>query len=607
MDLFGENLAVISQRGVPDFIADMEAGEAPFYYVGTDVDGVKIFCGKDDKPFILEPIIDETKLPKPNLKQLIFLFGIGSLEEIQKVASQAHKESLFVIIEPNPYFLQYALSYERFKILDNTNYIIVTEKPDKLTNLFKLLFSSKFFYLLRNVAFYFNSYYRKHDGGSVKDYIIEIRMAIENKYFNVGNSIHDSLIGLINNLNNIKWMFDNVDVAKLKGAFTRVPAFIVAAGPSLDKNISQLKEAQGKGIIIAVDTIAKKLLDHGITPDFICTVERGEIVWEYFYEKQEYPSSLYLVSSLVADPKIVEKFKNRAVLPMRSSVREYLWLGEKLGLSPDHYMWMGASCAHLAVGFALHVGASPIVMVGQDLAEGEKGTHASGTVYDKKPLNEEGEELLVQGYHGGQVKTRKIWIEFKTIFENMFITTTDRLIINATEGGAKIQGTTQQALADVVKEYCIEEFNVYEEMQKIPPYAIEWNEVENKINDYIRNLEEYRVDVESHLNVLKRYNREWEDSMSEKKVQKLYVSMKKTDVYFKAINTDQLLYHNIQGALAILVQKFQAIEESDSIESLKQNLIVQIELCEMIENAIWLIIQVIQENFPWKVQNEHLD
>lgn len=287
---------------------------------------------------------------------------------------------------------------------------------------------------------------------------------------------------------------------------------------------------------------------------------------------------------------------------MRSNVREYFWLSEILGLSSDHYMWMGGSCAHLAVGLALHVGASPIVMVGQDLAYGEEGTHANGTVYDKKPLVEEDEDLLVKGYYGGHVKTRKVWIEFKTIFENMFMTT-DKLIINATEGGARIEGTTQRALEYVVKEYCIHECNVYEKMQEINPYSIEWDKVDNEMHDYIETLEEFRVNVAKHLDVLKQYNWEWTYSMPEKKVQKLYKLMKKTDVYFKAINTDQLLYHNIQGPLALLLQKFHEIEETDSLESLKRNLVVQIELCEMIESTAWLIIQVIRENFPWKDQS----
>lgn len=90
--------------------------------------------------------------------------------------------------------------------------------------------------------------------------------------------------------------------------------------------------------------------------------------------------------------------------------------------------------------------------------------------------------------------------------------------------------------------------------------------------------------------------------MPEKKIKKIYRSMQETDLYYKAIASDQLLFHNIQGPLTILVQKFQTIEETDSLESLKANLNVQIELCEMIESTAWLISQVIAENFPWSYQ-----
>ena len=47
------------------------------------------------------------------------------------------------------------------------------------------------------------------------------------------------------------------------------PAFIVSAGPSLDKNIEELKNIKGRGIIMAVDTAIKPLLKHGIVPDII--------------------------------------------------------------------------------------------------------------------------------------------------------------------------------------------------------------------------------------------------------------------------------------------------------------------------------------------------
>lgn len=598
MDLFDKNMEVISQRDMPDYIAEMKNHEVSFTYIGTDEDGVKVFVDNNGKPFVIDQTVDNGYLPNVNLKQLIFFFGIASLREIKEVANSANDDSLFVIIEPNPYMLQHALYYEDFRILKDIKYIIVTEKHDNLTDLYKTLLSQKSLNLIRNVIFYLNSYYRKYDGGIIKDYITEIGAAIKNKYFSTGNSIHDSLIGLINNLRNTRYLSSNVDVAKLKNTFSDVPVFVVAAGPSLDKNINELKRIHNKGIIIAVDTIAQKLLDHGIIPDFITTVERGAIVWEYFYENKSYPNNMYLVSSLVADPRIVEKFNHKAVLPMRSDVREYYWLSEQLGLSQDHFVWMGGSCAHIAVGFAMHIGASPIVMVGQDLAYGENSTHASGTVYDEKGSGVADESITVEGYYGGQVRSNKIWVDFRLIFERKFSSAAN-LIINATEGGAKIEGTIQRPLSEVVDEFCVKECSVLDTMQTLPYYSIDWDGVEKEISNYNKELEESRKDIGNHLTKLRSYKKQWKSSMSDKMVKKIYETMKKTDIFYKSIAEDQLLYHNIQGPLLILMQKFYKIEENDSLSSLKENLDIQIELCEMIENTMWLISQVIEENFQW--------
>ena len=52
-----------------------------------------------------------------------------------------------------------------------------------------------------------------------------------------------------------------------------VPVIIVAAGPSLDKNIEELKRAKGHCLIFAVDTAMKYLLAHDIMPDLGITIE----------------------------------------------------------------------------------------------------------------------------------------------------------------------------------------------------------------------------------------------------------------------------------------------------------------------------------------------
>lgn len=601
MTNFEKNIALIAQRNVPDFIKPFDQEDIEITYMGTDYDGVKIFLDSEEKPFLVDCQIDKASLPNPNLKQIVFFFGIVSLNEIYEISKKMHKETLLILIEPKPYFLQHVLEVEDFTLLKDLNYIIVTEKPSNLSNLFRLLFSNRFLFIAKNPVFYLNSYYRQKDADLVRTYIREIGTALKHKYFTMGNSIHDSLIGLINNLKNISMLEQNPDVGRMKDLFKGYPAFVISAGPSLDKNIARLKEVNNRGIIIAVDTIVEKLVNNGIIPHFICTVEREAIVYDYFYEKQVYPEDIYLVAPPVVDPRIVEKFPRRAVLPMRETVREYLWLAEMLGLSDDYFAWMGGSCAHLAMGMALHLGASPVVLVGQDLAFGGEKSHANGTIYESKPLHADGEELMVPGYHGGEVMTRKVWHEFKLIFENK-ISEISNLVINATEGGARIEGTVQHTLAEVIETYCKAETDVVAVLKTIVSNTTDWTEITMRIEKYINLLEQNHNKLEEHIQKLNNILEEWSDDVSGKKLKSIYRTMKETDSFLNLIVNDQLLHHNVQGPLIVLLQKFYNIEENDTTSSLRENLLVQIELCNMLETTSWFILQVLEENFPWRTE-----
>ena len=52
-----------------------------------------------------------------------------------------------------------------------------------------------------------------------------------------------------------------------------ISAIVIAAGPSLNKNIKELKRAKGKAFLIAVDTAVKRLLKEGIVPDMYATLD----------------------------------------------------------------------------------------------------------------------------------------------------------------------------------------------------------------------------------------------------------------------------------------------------------------------------------------------
>ena len=64
-----------------------------------------------------------------------------------------------------------------------------------------------------------------------------------------------------------------------------------------------------------------------------------------------------------------------------------------------------------------------------------------------------GKRLWIEGYWGGGVCTSSKLLGQLKVLEEM-IATTDAEVINATEGGARINGTSQMTLKEVMERYC---------------------------------------------------------------------------------------------------------------------------------------------------------
>ena len=127
----------------------------------------------------------------------------------------------------------------------------------------------------------------------------------------------------------------------------------------------------------------------------------------------------------------------------------------------------GSSSAHLAFEFALWVGADPIIFVGQDLSFGHnKATHSKFSAYSDGNLDDHIKFLQSQpsysvpGVDGKPVLTTKLWLDFKSWFERQILLHPETRFIDATEGGAYIQGTQVMGLQKAISTFCIEPLNM---------------------------------------------------------------------------------------------------------------------------------------------------
>lgn len=262
-------------------------------------------------------------------------------------------------------------------------------------------------------------------------------------------TITRSVMYLRNALINAPIAYSPDSFGQLKDAMKDRPVLIVSAGPSLNKQLDLLAKNQDLFTILAVNTVWPILHAHGITPDVVLALDP--------LSKPSWPiNGLHQDTLLVTDigtaPQLVWSNNRNLVITSCNGVIMAVVsaMGGKAGP-----MSTGGSVATSAFNLGIHLGANPLVFIGQDLAHTNGKDHAEG--YSAEGGSAEFKRRYdtgydVDGYDGTKVRTEHQLLFYKTWFEEQIKKHSDKLVINATEGGAKIVGAVQLSFADVCKE-----------------------------------------------------------------------------------------------------------------------------------------------------------
>ncbi|MGG3887916.1 motility associated factor glycosyltransferase family protein [Metabacillus fastidiosus] len=572
----------ILQKNEIHWIGSLTSSSITHEFISSANSRVEFFEDMNGDVYKTEDFYDKSYENNSLKREIIFVIGINSIYELKELYEKTNKESCLIVIEPNLSFFNHVLHHKKLDIFQNKNIILFADHIEQLSDFIRSFFSRySSIALAKNINFYQTDYYRKYELETTKNTIHIIREVVRNVVLSVGNSIEDGLDGLKNNLENLEWLQKSKDTAQLKDKFKGKPAIIVSAGPSLNKNIRELKRAKYNAIIIAVDTIVNRLLIEGIIPDFVCSVERTHEVYEYFYKDKGIPEDVTLVGPPLLDSRIFKEFQGSLILPMRNGVAEYKWLHNFLKLGKDSFIEMGSSCAHVAFGLAMHFGASPIILVGQDLAYGstEEETHAIGTIYDNEIENEEEalfQDYEIEGYFGGTVRSTYIWIYFKQWFEAQ-ISNQQLFVINATEGGAKINSTTQKPLKDTIDTYCLEEINSVKAMVRdICTYDVSIKDIKEALNKELNYFSTFKEKCTKQLENIKQLKVTHSSTM--KKLTRVVEELQKTNPIMQEILKHDLLRHNLQSIVVKTLWDINNIEQVINTKNLIENKEIQIKM-----------------------------
>lgn len=536
-------------------------------------------------------------------KEVIFVFGINAVEEIQWVKQTKHSESIIIIIEPNPSYFAYVIQQKDLGVIfSESNILLFVDDDIGKLNVFlqKVFYNFNYLKYLKNTNIYLTHYYREKGLQIVKEMLSSIRQIISTLLFSLGNDLEDNLIGLERNVNNLDNIIRSKDILAVKDIFKGVPAVVIAAGPSLNKNIEDFKKSKDKFIVIAVDTIAQKLITEGIEPHFICSIERVHQVYDYFYADVHLPEKSIIVGPPVLDNRIFENTNNDILIPFRKGVSETNWLQKLLGLPNETAISMGYSCANIAFSLGCYLGCNPVILVGQDLAYGEsdKETHASGTKYDELNMNNTRVEEfeLTMGYYGKPVKTTKIWLQFKHWLESE-INSLSTTVINATEGGAKINFAQQFSLKEAVANYCQNDIpDIHDKLEKIPMYSVNKEQYLANLNEEISIYEEVKsksIQYKEILSVIKPSH----------DVSKLLKLSEDFQMFINGLVSQPLLLHNLQSVVLQYYWAYNGRLQIINQEYIRQEIFEQQKLLTTIIEVITRIIDILKTQ---KIKNANI-
>lgn len=274
----------------------------------------------------------------------------------------------------------------------------------------------------------------------------------------IRNTIIDlSRVWLKNYINNMMYLKHSISIENFFCKFQGIPAYIISAGPSLNKNILELKKVNNKGIIFSGYTALKALLDNDIVPNFVVALDGRQLN----YETQEQLNNTFdipLIYSPLVDSRLLKKHKGIKINYVISYDNYSKYINDRLNTSYKSIYAAGTIAATI-IDIAYLMGCNPIVLVGQDLAFTNNKRHAHGTNYDNC-IEQENIIIKKQNFvntkdiYGQTVKTNYVFMQYKKGIEDyIYSKKYDCKFIDSTEGGAYIEGTSIIKLSEIISKY----------------------------------------------------------------------------------------------------------------------------------------------------------
>lgn len=261
--------------------------------------------------------------------------------------------------------------------------------------------------------------------------LIDIKRVLANLHFSAQST------WLIERLeSNLELLRKDRDVAELFGTLRGGEAFVIATGPTLMNHYQKLKairEQEKRPLFICVDTAFKPLLDHGIRPDIVVSMDKNIHSGILLPEASE---GITLVYMPMVQNEVLSQWKGPRYAALE--VHEgYEQIRKKIKRTT---LVTNGSVIHPAADLAVRMGAKRVTLFGADFAFPGEHTHASWGKGELGLKTNMANHSVVDG-HGQQVKTMFAFCIYLNHLEVYIANHPEVAFFNTCRDGALIQGT----------------------------------------------------------------------------------------------------------------------------------------------------------------------
>ena len=302
---------------------------------------------------------------------------------------------------------------------------------------------------------------------------------------------------------NLPYYLGSNTLNELRDTATGLTTIVVAGGPTLDRAIDFLLNSMDNAIIIAVDTVCKKLIDNGIIPDIIATIDPQ--YWNYKFLENVNTNDSIIITDASVYYKVFQLTK-----PERYFTGNSIFpLIKYFDGSDRGTLGAGGSVATIAFDTARIIGTDEIILIGLDLSFPERKTHFHGAFFENnflsisnffKPAEDHSYNYLVHvgletaDSTNGKVLSDARMLLFKKWFDRE-IQLTRSAVILPDLGGVKLDGSIIKKLGDIKIKSSADKKGFIEKINRIinRNSQIDVAELYDRINNFINYANEIKL------------------------------------------------------------------------------------------------------------------